>query len=316
MIQVVTYNILAQEYIGTHLERYAYIQDADILSRTFRRPKLLASALSYGKVDIVCLQEFDDPMYWNIAMACEGYSGFHSLRPRKSDGCAIFWDNSKYRSVGKWIVNLNDVIKQPVPIIQANPGKFKRDNVGIIVLLEDVSTHRLLCVGTVHLYWDCRMEDVKIHQARLMAMSIKQVIAEWTRGASRQIPWILAGDFNSTPTSDVYMYLTGKDDTGRADDEYKVSSSPLPEMKSAYETWKEPKFTNYTRDFKDCIDYVFYDSAHLAVRDLRLIDESKFSGVLAIPSREYSSDHLPLYAGFSYKEPPEPASVGKSKAPV
>ncbi len=114
------------------------------------------------------------------------------------------------------------------------------------------------------------------------------------------MPWILTGDFNSTPTSAVYKYLTNKDIGDADEEEYKVGKVPFPEAKSAYELLREPTFTNYTLKFKACIDYILYDSNNLTTTDLVWVDETKFDGLAALPSQDHSSDHLPLYAAFCY----------------
>ncbi len=173
-IKIVTYNVLAQRYIDVHPKKYSYVENAAILSREYRRPRLLASAMSHGKVDVLCFQEFDDVLYWQAGMMINGYTGCYSLRQGKTDGCAIFWDSAKYSLVDKWLIDFNGLMHDPSPVIRANPGKFKRDNIGLVVALEDSSTKKVFCVGTAHLFWDPFMEDVKIHQARWMVNSLQK----------------------------------------------------------------------------------------------------------------------------------------------
>lgn len=290
-IRIITYNVLAQDYITKYPRSYSHVADSSILTRAYRRPNLVKAVTSHGKVDFICLQEFDDIDHWHAEISRRGYGGQYVIRPGKTDGCAIFWDAAKYHMLSHRIVNFNDLVNDPSPVIQANPGKFKRDNVGLIIVLESIVSKQVICVGTCHLFWDPRMEDVKIHQARWMSLQMQAEAAGRRR-------WILAGDFNSTPSSTVYKYMTGAD--MEDDDDYGAGKNPLIDSKSVHGNciWGEPPFTNYTAGFKACIDYIFFGSFGLSVLNLSRIYKKDFDGVIAIPSDVHPSDHLPVYAGF------------------
>jgi CCR4-NOT transcription complex subunit 6 len=63
----------------------------------------------------------------------------------------------------------------------------------------------------------------------------------------------------------------------------------------------EPLFTNCTRDFLGTLDYIFYTENTLGVESLlELLDESKLRKDTALPSPEWSSDHIALLAEFRY----------------
>lgn len=75
-------------------------------------------------------------------------------------------------------------------------------------------------------------------------------------------------------------------------------TNPIP-MKSACGA---PPFTNYTDSFKDCLDYIFYQSDSLElVQYVPLPSEEDLSKETAIPSSYFPSDHVALIADFKVK---------------
>lgn len=69
-------------------------------------------------------------------------------------------------------------------------------------------------------------------------------------------------------------------------------------FESAYGT---PKFTNYTGDYKGCLDYIFYENEHLEkIRTVPLPEEAVLSRNIALPSLYFPSDHLALVADFKF----------------
>ncbi|MCI14099.1 carbon catabolite repressor-like protein, partial [Trifolium medium] len=61
----------------------------------------------------------------------------------------------------------------------------------------------------------------------------------------------------------------------------------------------EPLFTNVTRDFIGSLDYIFYTADSLVVESLlELLDEESLRKDTALPSPEWSSDHIALLAEF------------------
>jgi len=60
-----------------------------------------------------------------------------------------------------------------------------------------------------------------------------------------------------------------------------------------------PLYTNFTNNFKDTIDYIFYSKYLIVDKILKLPDYDELASEGFLPSSKHPSDHLPLYAEFS-----------------
>jgi CCR4-NOT transcription complex subunit 6 len=132
--------------------------------------------------------------------------------------------------------------------------------------------------------------------------------AEYASGD--QIPLLMCGDFNSSPGSAAYTLIN----TGRLVEEHpelekrlygnlsKVGMTHPFKLKSAYGSIGELSFTNYTPDFKDILDYVWYTSNTLHVSALLgEVDKDYLSRVPGFPNFHFPSDHVALFAEFTVK---------------
>ena len=63
-----------------------------------------------------------------------------------------------------------------------------------------------------------------------------------------------------------------------------------------------PAFTNYTRDFKDLLDYIFVENnAFEVVRVAPFPSEAILSAQTALPSEFFPSDHLAVAVDLKFK---------------
>lgn len=218
-------------------------------------------------------------------------------------------------------------------------NRLLKDNVALIVVLEAkdaldssdahmAGKRQLLCVANTHIHANPELKDVKLWQVHTLLKGLEKI------AASADIPMLVAGDFNSVPGSAPHSLLA----TGRVDAAHpELATDPLgilrPAAKlchqlplvSAYATLgraagnatgaaaelhrrrmdagtSEPLFTNCTRDFLGTLDYIFYTADSLAVEGLlELLDEDSLRKDTALPSPEWSSDHIALLAEFRYK---------------
>eukprot|EP00271_Cylindrocystis_brebissonii_P008680 TRINITY_DN23154_c0_g1_i1.p1 TRINITY_DN23154_c0_g1~~TRINITY_DN23154_c0_g1_i1.p1 ORF type:complete len:646 (+),score=123.99 TRINITY_DN23154_c0_g1_i1:785-2722(+) len=223
---------------------------------------------------------------------------------------------------------LNRLLKDNVALIvvlEAPPPR--RDGGGDSGALD--LKRQLLCVANTHIHANPELKDVKLWQVNTLLKGLEKI------AASADIPMLVAGDFNSVPGSAPHSLLT----TGRVEPMHpELATDPLgilrPSTKlchtlplvSAYTALgardaprgtpdlerqrrrmdiggsNEPLFTNCTRDFIGTLDYIFYTGDSLEVESLlELLDEDALRNNTALPSPEWSSDHIALLAEFRCK---------------
>jgi mRNA deadenylase 3'-5' endonuclease subunit Ccr4 len=102
-IRVVTYNILADQNAfskTTNMPVYPYCP-REFLERKRRMPLILHELVSYDQADILCLQEVDEAVFYNLfqpVLERYGFSGYFSCKvsPGNKEGCAMFWSTSRF----------------------------------------------------------------------------------------------------------------------------------------------------------------------------------------------------------------------------
>ncbi|KAL1958202.1 hypothetical protein VTO42DRAFT_5058 [Malbranchea cinnamomea] len=129
--------------------------------------------------------------------------------------------------------------------------------------------------------------------------------------SASQIPILVCGDFNSTPGSAVYnLFAHGRMEEEHPDLEKRLygdlsrkgMSHPFT-LKSSYSAIGELPFTNYTPNFIDVIDYIWYSSNNLQVTGLLgEVDREYLQKVPGFPNYHFPSDHIALMAEFSVKK--------------
>eukprot|EP00573_Skeletonema_grethae_P010926 CAMPEP_0201694530 /NCGR_PEP_ID=MMETSP0578-20130828/6760_1 /ASSEMBLY_ACC=CAM_ASM_000663 /TAXON_ID=267565 /ORGANISM="Skeletonema grethea, Strain CCMP 1804" /LENGTH=597 /DNA_ID=CAMNT_0048180217 /DNA_START=199 /DNA_END=1992 /DNA_ORIENTATION=- len=327
--RIVTYNILAEIYATQQQYPYA---DLWALSWDFRFQNIIREVVDVGP-DIVCLQEVQADHYESHlynAMHEAGFEGVYKQKTRqamgmtgKVDGCALFWRRTKFHLVESYSIEFNELAQRQVTQgMGLNPrseegasilNKLSKDNVAQLVVLETAQPSmsrgnrepNQVCIANTHLYSNKDCPDVKLWQTLHLLQELETFIM--ARGPAN-LPLMICGDFNSTPDSAVYDLLSrqlvhpGHPDVNTGDEN---GPSVLPDIMSithshmlgsVYNTvlGEEPKFTNYTMQFKGVLDYMWYSTRNLRPLSAAPIpDESVLTRHGdALPSTQYSSDHL------------------------
>ncbi|KAJ8754561.1 hypothetical protein K2173_005722 [Erythroxylum novogranatense] len=256
------------------------------------------------------------------------------------DGCATFFRRDRFSHVKKYEVEFNKAAQSltdaVVPSAQRKTAlsRLVKDNVALIVVLEakfgnqgaeNPGKRQLLCVANTHVTAQVDLKDVKLWQVLTLLKGLEKI------AASADIPMLVCGDFNSVPGSAPHALLAmGKVDPLHPDllidplgilRPHRKLTHQLP-LVSAYSsfaraglgldleeqrrrmdpTTNEPLFTNCTRDFIGTLDYIFYTADSLTVESLlELLDEENLRKDTALPSPEWSSDHIALLAEFCCK---------------
>ncbi|XP_042048397.1 carbon catabolite repressor protein 4 homolog 1-like [Salvia splendens] len=255
------------------------------------------------------------------------------------DGCATFFRRDRFSHVKKYEVEFNKAAQSltdaVIPPAQKKNAlnRLVKDNVALILVLEakfgnqavdSPGKRQLVCVANTHVNMHQDLKDVRLWQVHTLLKGLEKI------AASANIPMLVCGDFNSVPGSAPHALLAmGKVDPAHQD----LTVDPLVILRpinklthqlplvSAYSSFgragvglgleqrrkmdpatNEPLFTNCTRDFIGTHDYIFYSADSLTVESLlELVDEESLRKDTALPSPEWSSDHIALLAEFRCK---------------
>ncbi|XP_054617781.1 protein angel homolog 2 isoform X2 [Dunckerocampus dactyliophorus] len=200
---VMSYNILSQDLLQDNLYLYQHCPP-QVLAWTHRLPNLLAEIQKYD-ADVLCLQEVQEDHFENQirpALEARGYHCEYKKRTgQKPDGCAIVFKTSR----------LSLLSSNPVEFFRPGDTLLDRDNVGLVLLLRPnhatgpSDSSNVLCVANTHLLYNPRRGDVKLAQLAILLAEIGR-LSRLPDGSSH--PVVLCGDFNCTPWSPLFSFLT------------------------------------------------------------------------------------------------------------
>lgn len=357
---VLTYNILCNKYATA--QQYAYTPSW-ALDGNYRRSLELEEMVS-SNTDILCLQEIDQVNFedfFSVELAYKDYRGVFYPKSRARtmsesekklvDGCAIFYRDSKFKMLDKVCLDITSVALQREDL-QKSEDMFNRlmnkDNIAIVILLENQITGYRIAVANAHFHWDPQYSDVKLIQAALIMEELQKTTSRWvesppkskheqqkddaaivgdrkyddywnppTYTSTNQLPTVLCGDFNSTPVSGVYELIAkGKVRSNHEDFMHyqygkytKDGAAHNLSMKSAYSAINELRFTNLTPGFTGVIDYIWYNTNALQVSGvLGDVDPNYVDTIVGFPNGHFPSDHISLKSEMRIKSPGGPSN--------
>ncbi|KAI9193303.1 uncharacterized protein BJ171DRAFT_528814 [Polychytrium aggregatum] len=187
---VMSYNVLAPMYCN---ETKLHQTDPKWLQWEHRRQKLLEEMAFYSP-DFICLQELpprDFKDFFLPELQALGYEGHfqHKKREHSAEGCAIFYNESRFQLLAVQAFAYNDQIPLDAsPALKSRLAPFP--NIAIICVFQNRHARALrLRVVNTHLHWDPKFTDTKLLQAALLM--------EWLERVNPEIPTVIAGDLNS-----------------------------------------------------------------------------------------------------------------------
>lgn len=217
-----------------------------------------------------------------------------------SVGEIIKKDCKSYTPLSKPIQYLNKVISwfRAPPSEDSWVAAGKKSNRFIGLNLTEFDSKQPFYVFTYHMPCDFKRNDVMNIQAAALISNIQKIAGE--------LPYIVAGDFNSVPTSSVYRMITlGIMPIFPVSKIYKyIPLFSITSLISVYFAFqrREPEYTNYSytkpmdQPFKETIDYIFCSKMRiekvLSVRDD--LPQTTF------PNEQEPSDHLPIGATLEF----------------
>ncbi|XP_057751778.1 carbon catabolite repressor protein 4 homolog 3 [Arachis stenosperma] len=189
---VASYNILADRNASQHRDLYVNVPSYYV--NWDRRKRVICKELLGWDTDIICLQEVDKYIELSNILVKAGYTGSYKRRTGDTaDGCAMFWKADKFRLLESESIQFKDM--------------GLRDNVAQLLVFEmcEFDSRRLL-VGNIHVLYNPNRGEVKLGQIRFLLARAKALSEKWGNS-----PIVLAGDFNSTPQSGIYKFLSSSE---------------------------------------------------------------------------------------------------------
>jgi mRNA deadenylase 3'-5' endonuclease subunit Ccr4 len=186
---VATYNVLATAYIRA--EWYPNTPVA-LFDASHRVPALVRHVVAL-EADVLCLQEVERDVFAALEehLRAQGYAGAFAGKGRgRPDGCATFFRTAMFTLVEA----------TPVEYRDAPDGRAESGHVAQLVRLQHA--RRTLGVANTHLKWD---PPATPREAQYGYRQAAQLLAEC--GARAATAWIVCGDLNATPESDVVTAL-------------------------------------------------------------------------------------------------------------
>lgn len=153
----------------------------------------------------MCFQEVDKFHDLEEDLRVRGYSGIWKMRTGDPiDGCAIFWRTTRFKLMYEECIEFNK--------------HGMRDNVAQICVLESLIPNQngnqlasstcpeglnRVVICNIHVLYNPRRGEIKLGQVRLLLERAQAVSKTWD-----DAPVVVCGDFNCTPMSPLYNFIS------------------------------------------------------------------------------------------------------------
>ncbi|TKW15318.1 hypothetical protein SEVIR_5G229900v4 [Setaria viridis] len=205
--KVLSYNILADYLAQEHRFLYERIPSF-ILDWNWRKDKLVFE-FGLWSPDILCLQEVDKFTDLEQEMASRGYNGIWKMRTgNAADGCAIFWRTTRFQLRYEEDIEFNklglrDNVAQLCVLESVVPQNVQTDSTNLSTSSSHPQQAKQVVVCNIHVLYNPKRGDIKLGQVRTLLDRAYTVSKMWN-----DAPVILCGDFNSTPKSPLYNFVS------------------------------------------------------------------------------------------------------------
>ncbi|TKY58165.1 Carbon catabolite repressor protein 4-like 6 [Spatholobus suberectus] len=197
--KVLSYNILADYLALDHRSKLYFHIPPYILDWQWRKRSIIFE-LGLWSADIMCLQEVDRFHELAEELKPKGFSGIWKMRTGNPvDGCAIFWQKSRFNLLYEECIEFNKL--------------GLRDNVAQLCVLEFINRNgsrpssltgsSKVVICNIHVLYNPNRGEIKLGQVRVLLDKAKAVSKLWN-----DAPVVICGDFNCTPKSPLYNFIS------------------------------------------------------------------------------------------------------------
>eukprot|EP00803_Ostreobium_quekettii_P002086 evm.model.scf_565.5 EVM.evm.TU.scf_565.5 scf_565:12776-26338(-) len=217
LFRVVTYNILADQYVSMNDTQELLFNycDKKYLSLDYRKQLVLEELEGYN-ADIICLQEIDEKAfrsYFQPHFADRGFEGYYANKVTAvREGCATFFRSSRFEVLRQKDVSLRDQFAGPLaphlrcfePMMSSSLQKCfqKIGTIAQMLVLAPRGGCRAegcLCVVNTHLFFHPRAPHIRSMQAACIMHEAHALMTSAASGstAPEPISVVFCGDLNS-----------------------------------------------------------------------------------------------------------------------
>ena len=170
------------------------------------------------------------------------------------------------------------------------------------------SQNKGLILATTHLFFKPDADHIRLLQIGMILRELENIKNSVQQEFSGDFSIMLCGDFNSTPPFGVLEFIQSQKIAENHSD-WKSSENPeehvqdfcLKHSLTLDSACGTPKYTNYTIEFKDCLDYIFYQTEHLKVTNvIPFPSEEELSVHKGCPNVVFPSDHISCIADLKW----------------
>lgn len=316
-LRIASYNILADYYADTEDARtklFAYCPQYAI-DIDYRKQLLIKEIVGYN-ADILCMQEVDFKVFDLDLIPFLGeqdMQGVHDKKGTTPEGLATFFRIDRFELVESYGLNIGETIKthpacnELFQKLQYNEQLITRltdrsTTLQIVLLKSKDFPEKYFLIANTHLYFHPDADHIRLLQISFSMLLIDDYMKKFKEKYSSNLSLLFCGDFNSVPECGIYKLMTeGHVPTDfidwrskKEEEVLNVEISQPYSMKSACGT---PLYTNYTVGFKECLDYIFYQSDKFEVtKVVEIPTNEELSAHIAIPSVNFPSDHIAIIA--------------------
>ncbi|XP_075211300.1 2',5'-phosphodiesterase 12 [Lycorma delicatula] len=321
--RILSYNILADVYAETdealnslfsYCPRYALTLD-------YRKQLFIKEIIGYN-ADVLCLQEVDEKVfnhYLDPTLSQLDYIGCYSQKGGTvREGVACFFLNERFELKDSHTVILGEEVQKNSCLSSIWECIKKKEALRlrvtdrhtalqVTVLKSKDQPNELLIIGNTHLYFHPDADHVRLLQAGIIIRYLTHFISVIaSTNPDSHVSLMICGDFNSVPECGIYKLMTNKHVPQDSID-WKSNLNEAVEGLELHQPWNlasacgTPKYTNFTVGFADCLDYIFYQTDRLAVKQvIPMPSEEELRQHVAIPSVVFPSDHIALIADLCW----------------
>ncbi|WCJ30223.1 CCR4-Not complex 3'-5'-exoribonuclease subunit Ccr4 [Euphorbia peplus] len=200
---ILSYNILADYLALNHRSKLYFHIPPYMLDWEWRKRSILFE-LKLWSADIMCFQEVDRFQDLAEELKPRGYNGIWKMRTGNAvDGCATFWRTSRFKLLYEEYIEFNKLgLRDNVAQICVLELTNKNSAADTLHLPSSSERSDKVVVCNIHVLYNPKRGEIKLGQVRTLLDKAYAVSKMWNA------PVVLCGDFNCTPKSPLYNFIS------------------------------------------------------------------------------------------------------------